>query len=271
MAKATVLGITIDDPSLNEIFEFIDSQMTHHRQTYITTVNSELLQLSLKNPAFKIALEDSAMRLCDGVGVQWAAAFTNKHYSTVLNYFRLPFSLIRLLLQPNSGRRIIKHRTTGRLLFEDLLEYAERNNYSVFFLGGGESVAQQVAQKALTLHPKISISGIFAGRPDQPQEILAALKPSNLLFVAFGSPKQEIFIRKHLENLQSNVIIGVGGTFDAFVGAKPIGSPWRQIRPPQWVHNLGLESFWRLATQPNRFKRVIKSTVGLAIKVASSR
>lgn len=263
MSKVNVLGLDIDDPSLSEILDYVDSTIKYKENQYIATINSELLQLSLSNPVFKNSLNQASLRLCDGIGVQWAATFTSQPYPVFINILRAPLSLARLLIQPSSAQSVIKHRTTGRLLFEDLLAHASNHGYSVFFLGGGEGVAKQVVKKAQNQYPKLIVAGCFSGHPEQAEQVIQTLQPSNLLFVAYGSPKQEIFIHNYLDQLKSNITIGVGGTFDAFVGAKPIGSAFRQIRPPQWVHRLGLESFWRLATQPNRYKRVFKSIIGL--------
>jgi N-acetylglucosaminyldiphosphoundecaprenol N-acetyl-beta-D-mannosaminyltransferase len=266
MPKANIWGIWIDDPSIPEILKFVDQTIAQKKAGYIATINSELLQLSLNNPSFRAALQAASLKICDGVGVQWAAAFLANEYPTIINIIRAPLSLLRLLIQPASASRVITHRTAGRLLFEDLLISAETKGHSVYFLGGGNSVAHAVAQKAKTLHPQLKISGYFAGQPEQLQEILSSIEPSNILFVAYGSPRQEIFIHNNLNQLKSNIIIGLGGTFDAYVGSKPIGSAFRQIAPPRWINHLGLESIWRLITQPNRFKRVMRSTLGLIIR-----
>lgn len=267
MSKVNVMGITIDDIPQSEIFNFIEQTIQQKDASYITTINSELLQLSLRNSGFKSALEHASLRVCDGIGVQWAAAFLSKKHPVFINLFRAPFSLLRLIIQPSSAQRAIRNRTAGRLLFEELLKFAEVKGYSVFFLGGGEGVAQAVSQKAKLIYPQLVISGHYAGSPEQPKAMLNSINSSNILFVAFGSPKQELFIQDYLKQLKSNLTIGLGGTFDAYVGAKPIGSAFRQIKPPTWVNRLGIESFWRLITQPNRFNRVARSTLGLVVEV----
>ncbi len=267
MAKTKVFDLTIDDPSLHEILDYCDAVIKAGQHEYLATVNSELLQLSVSSLSFKQALDEASLRLCDGIGVQWAAAFRRKHYPLLINIFRALPSLLGLLFVPSSAAKAVKHRTTGRLLFEDLLKHAQSNGYKVFFLGGGPGVAQKASQKAKAQYPSLRVAGTFEGNPEEPKTILKNVVATNFLFVAYGSPKQELFIHAHKDHLQANLTIGVGGTFDAYVGAKPIGSAFRQIRPPSWVHKLGVESFWRLATQPNRFTRVWKSVAGLIVKV----
>lgn len=72
----------------------------------------------------------------------------------------------------------------------------------------------------------------------------------DILFVAFGSPKQEIWIAENLDKLPVRVAIGVGGAFD-FVSGKV-------KRAPVWVRKIGLEWLFRLILQPWRIKRQLR-------------
>ncbi len=69
----------------------------------------------------------------------------------------------------------------------------------------------------------------------------------DILFVAFGSPKQEIWISENLDKLPVKVAIGVGGAFDFISG--------KVKRAPVWVRKIGLEWLFRLIIQPWRIKR----------------
>ena len=82
-----------------------------------------------------------------------------------------------------------------------------------------------------------------------PQEWTEALKSKkvDILFVAFGSPKQEIWIADNLNKIPAKVVVGVGGSFDFISGKVP--------RAPKFVRNLGLEWLFRLIIQPWRIKR----------------
>jgi len=72
-------------------------------------------------------------------------------------------------------------------------------------------------------------------------------KKIDILFVAFGSPKQEEWITKNLETLPVHVVMGVGGAFDFVSGAVS--------RAPVWIRKIGLEWLFRLAVEPWRIKR----------------
>jgi len=69
----------------------------------------------------------------------------------------------------------------------------------------------------------------------------------DLLFVAYGFPKQEEWMAEHIHNLPVQVMMGVGGAFDYISGQVP--------RAPRFLRKLGLEWLFRLAVQPWRLKR----------------
>jgi N-acetylglucosaminyldiphosphoundecaprenol N-acetyl-beta-D-mannosaminyltransferase len=78
------------------------------------------------------------------------------------------------------------------------------------------------------------VSRIRATRPD-------------VLFVAYGAPKQDLWIAEHRDALGVPAMIGVGGAFDHLIGVRK--------RAPAWVQRLNLEWLFRLITQPWRWRR----------------
>ena len=69
----------------------------------------------------------------------------------------------------------------------------------------------------------------------------------DILFVAFGFPKQEQWIAENLDKIPVKVAMGVGGAFDYISGNVP--------RSPVFIRKLGLEWLFRLIIQPWRLKR----------------
>ena len=96
-----------------------------------------------------------------------------------------------------------------------------------------------------------TICGCLSPLPDELEQIsndviaaIRAAKP-DILFVAFGNPKQEKWIHKHRADLRDvPVCMGVGGTFDFLAG--------EATRAPIWMQHRGLEWFHRLALDPTR-------------------
>jgi N-acetylglucosaminyldiphosphoundecaprenol N-acetyl-beta-D-mannosaminyltransferase len=85
----------------------------------------------------------------------------------------------------------------------------------------------------------------------------------HLLFVAFGNPKQEIWIHKNLSKLNIGSAMAVGGTLCYIAGLVAL--------PPKWMESLGLEWLWRLIHEPKRIKRIWNAVVVFPIKVFQSK
>jgi len=79
---------------------------------------------------------------------------------------------------------------------------------------------------------------------------------AKILFVALGSPKQELWIKRNLLNLPNVLVFqGVGGSFDVFSGMVK--------RAPAFFRKFGLEWLYRLASNPSRIKRQMNLPVFL--------
>jgi len=76
-----------------------------------------------------------------------------------------------------------------------------------------------------------TVDKINAARPD-------------LVWVGLGTPKQERWMAAHLGRVGAPVMIGVGAAFDLLSGRKP--------QAPRWMQGIGMEWFFRLATEPRR-------------------
>lgn len=61
-------------------------------------------------------------------------------------------------------------------------------------------------------------------------------------------PKQEKWIRDHMDELGVPVSMGIGGVFDVMSGTLP--------RAPMWMRNHRLEWAYRLYLQPSRIGRM---------------
>ena len=115
-------------------------------------------------------------------------------------------------------------------------------------------VAERTAAVLQAQYPGLCVVGTYSGSPtdeDWPaiQQRLAAAQP-DLLFVAFGHPRQDLWIDRHRAELPACVAIGVGGAFDFVAGVRR--------RAPRWLQRLGLEWLHRLLHEPWRWRRMLK-------------
>ena len=133
----------------------------------------------------------------------------------------------------------------------------------MFLLGGIEGVADATAAVLKKYFPMLKVVGAESGgvaSTDGGQtddgHLIARINHAQplLLFVAFGHPKQEKWIFKHLDQLPSvKVAIGVGGSFDFISG--------NVSRAPEVLRSLGLEWLYRLIKEPWRWKRIYTAVV----------
>lgn len=168
--------------------------------------------------------------MADGVGIVWSA---------------------RLLGKP------VPARVTGSDGIHHICARAAQAGWRVYFLGAAPGVAAQAAAILQSEYPGLVVAGTHSGSPSAEDwlEIEAILRVAraDLLFVAFGHPKQDFWIHTHRGDLPVQVAIGVGGAFDFIAGVS--------TRAPLWMRRLGIEWLHRLLTQPWRWRRMLKLPV----------
>ena len=191
----------------------------------VCTVNPEFIIEARRRPAFSRTLAAADLCTPDGVGVLWAAR--------------------------RAGVRL-DERVTGSDAIYRLCERAAVQGWRVFFLGAAAGVAERAAAELARLYPGLRVAGTFGGSPAdadwrQIRQRLAAAR-ADLLFVAYGHPRQDLWIYQHRRELPVAVAMGVGGAFDFVAGITP--------RAPLWMQRLGLEWLFRLVRQPWRWRRM---------------
>jgi UDP-N-acetyl-D-mannosaminouronate:lipid I N-acetyl-D-mannosaminouronosyltransferase len=87
---------------------------------------------------------------------------------------------------------------------------------------------------------------------------LASVQP-DLVFVALGSPKQELLIERFRAAHPTGLYMGLGGSFDIYAGVKK--------RAPLWMQRRGLEWLFRFLSEPSRAPRETKRLKFLALLV----
>lgn len=123
-----------------------------------------------------------------------------------------------------------------------------------YLIGGKQEVIEQTVRKLHDLYADIRIVGYRNGYLSSEEEkaILMAdivAKHPDVVFVAMGSPKQELLMEEMLQQHKA-IYQGLGGSFDVFTE--------HVKRAPQWWVNNNLEWFYRLINQPHRIKRQVK-------------
>jgi N-acetylglucosaminyldiphosphoundecaprenol N-acetyl-beta-D-mannosaminyltransferase len=231
LGRVDILGVGVHDCDLEEAARVIEGFLREEppRLRQVATINPEFVMEARRNPAFREVLNEADLATPDGVGIVLAARL--------------------------QGARL-RGRATGVALVERLAELSARQGYKLFLLGAGPGVAEEAAAEMARRYPGVRIAGTYPGSPrdsDWPgiRERIQAAQP-DVLLVAYGAPRQDLWIRQHREALPASVrlAMGVGGVFDYLSGRVPLA-------PAAW-RRLGLEWLYRLMKQPWRWRRILK-------------
>lgn len=221
-----ILGVRVDHITTDETLAAIQGMVADGRPHQIVTVNPEFVIEAQRNPAFGVVLSEAALALPDGAGLLWAA---------------------RLMGHP------LRERVTGSDTLPLIAEMSAQHGYKLFLLGAAPGIAERAGAILTERYPGLRIAGTFAGSPDPSydDEIVArivAVAP-DMLFVAYGAPRQDFWIHRNLARLRVPVCMGIGGALDFITGVTQ--------RAPVWMRDAGLEWLHRLYREPWRWRRML--------------
>lgn len=147
-----------------------------------------------------------------------------------------------------------QHRLATLDWIDPVMAQAAAQGWRVFVVAGRPGVAERGAAVLRARHAGLQIetaSGYFDITPgsDDSRDMVRrinAVRP-HLLLVGMGMPRQETWLRDHLQELDANAVFNVGAVMDYIAGEIPT--------PPRWTGQLGLEWLFRLFTTPSRTAR----------------
>ena len=228
MRKQThVLGVPFDAVTMQEAVARAKAMLQDGGQHFICTPNPEIVMEAQKDKELMGILKEADMVVPDGIGVVWASKYSE----------------IRLT-----------ERVAGYDLGQNLMAELAGTGETFYFFGGAPGVASTAARKMMRKYAGLKVVGVHNGYFDEKEEKkiiqdINKLSPS-ILLVGLGAPKQEKWIYDNLRLTGAKVAIGVGGSFDVMAG--------NVKRAPKIFRKLGLEWFYRLITQPTRWKRMMR-------------
>lgn len=130
---------------------------------------------------------------------------------------------------------------------------AKYKTASFYLVGSKQKVIEKTVEQLKSDFPGIKIAGYRNGyiRSDDEKRQLVddiASKKPDVVFVAMGSPKQELLMEE-MQQKHPAIYQGLGGSFDVYTG--------NVKRAPKWWVDHNLEFAYRLVRQPSRIKRQI--------------
>ncbi len=234
----TLLGVEINNLTvqqfLDRLTEFVHSPRTHH----IAYVNIDCINISQVDKNYARILRDADLVYPDGMGVIFA--------SWVFG-------------QP------LRERVNAADLMPEFCHLCAERGYKLFLLGGETGVAEKAAEHLARDYPGLAIVGARHGFFDEAESpaLIEEINASgaDILLVGMGAPRQEVWIRRHKEELKVPVAWGVGALLDYYAEKFP--------RAPVWMRRVGLEWFYRLLLEPGRlWKRYLIGNFVFTFRVA---
>ena len=222
--KVTLFGITVDNLTMIETVDRIEVMIKDGATHQHVVINVDKIVKMESDPNLRAAVMDCDLINADGQPVIWVSS---------------------LLQVP------LKERVTGIDLFDALIARCAEHGFRPYLVGARQEVVAKTVDVLKTRYPKLQLAGWRNGfwsaeeEPRVVQEIKNA-RP-DVLCIAVGSPKQELFLHKWKKEMQVPFVMGVGGSFDVTAGVLK--------RAPRWMQDGGLEWLFRLAQEPRRLWR----------------
>ncbi len=235
-----LMGVPIDNLTMTETLEKVEEFVEVGRATgkhhQVATVNTDFLVKSLEDDNLRDLLQNADLCTPDGMPLVWGS---------------------KLLGVP------LKERVAGSDMVPMIAERAARKGMTLYFMGAAPGVADEAKRMLEERYEGLQVVGTSCPfwKPGEQfdQAVLDEIKALNpdILLVALGNPKQELWIKTYGAEVGVPVQIGVGASLDFIVG--------RTKRAPKWMQKTGLEWVARLVQEPRRlWKRYALDAVRFA-------
>ncbi len=223
--RVSIFGVEIDVTTSASAVDRIISWCHLGSRHLVVTPNLDHVVALRTNEALARAYERADLVLADGMPLVWASRLGGP---------RLP------------------ERVAGSDLIEPLCRAAAKDGLSVYFLGSRLPVLEEAGRRLTERAPGLRIAGMYeppygdAFDAAEEERIVAEInrvKP-DILFVALGMPKQELWSARTIDRLDVHAVLCIGAGLDYIAG--------KVKRAPRLLRRAGLEWFWRAMSEPAR-------------------
>lgn len=227
-ARAAVLGVPLALSDYDGVMAWMDAVVRARARGTLSAAAVNLVMAAQEDDQAREAVEAMTLVVPDGQPLVWAL-------------------------------RLLGHRQATRVYGPDLMAHYCARSASTgvrMYLYGGRNPGALV-QLTLELRRRCPGLQIVGGhsppfRPPTPEEDAATIADihasgADVVWVGTGQPKQEQWMARMRERLDTPLLVGVGAAFDFHAGLVP--------QAPPWMQRLGLEWVFRLAQEPRRLWR----------------
>jgi len=226
--------VHFDKVTLSGALDAVERLVEAGKGGYVVTPNVDHVVLAHQRQGLAGVYQRASLSLADGQPILWMA---------------------RLLGSP------LPEKVSGSDLVAPLMGLAARRGWRVFLFGATPEVSARAEANLREANPLLRIVGRDSSRwdpsdPDSSHPVAEAIRRSgaDLVVVALGCPKQELWMARHAALIQPAVAIGLGASLDFAAGAVR--------RAPRWMADAGLEWAYRLSREPRRlaYRYLVRDT-----------
>jgi N-acetylglucosaminyldiphosphoundecaprenol N-acetyl-beta-D-mannosaminyltransferase len=244
LPEVDLRGLGVHAVSQVECVEYVLDELDAGRGGWVVTPNLDHLLRHARDREFRELYAEATLRVVDGQVLVWALALQ---------------------------RTPVPERVAGSDLISKLSEGAAARGRSVFLLGGNPGTARKAAEVLQARCPGLEVAGTDCPPMGFDKDALAMARLSrkihharpDIVFVALGSPKQELVIRHLRHDRPEAWWLGVGISFSFLCGEVK--------RAPLWMRRFGLEWLHRVWQEPGRlFRRYFVDGMPFAARLLCS-
>lgn len=216
--RANVLGVAVDALGLEGALERVSRLLESDERGYVCAVGVHGVLTALRDEHMARALADASLVIPDGTPTVWVG---------------------RLQRCAQMGH------VPGPTLMQEIFRRKEFTHLTHYLYGGKEGVAGELAESLRLKFPHARIVGthtppfraLSAAEEAALIKEVDTLKP-DIFWVGISTPKQEMFMRRMVGQLNTRLMFGVGAAFDFHTGRIRDCAPWIKAAGFQWLHRL---------------------------------
>jgi N-acetylglucosaminyldiphosphoundecaprenol N-acetyl-beta-D-mannosaminyltransferase len=215
---ANVLGVQVEALNMAGALKRIEAALMARQKGYICMAGVHGIMEAQRDPTVKSAFANSYLTLPDGTPTVWVGRW--------------------------QGLRWMR-RLTGPDLMLEVFRRKQLAQYSHFLYGGKPGVAQELAANLSRRFPWAQIAGTYTPpfhdlTISQERELISTIRKAKpaIIWVGISTPRQELFMRRYLPELDTSLMFGVGAAFDFHTGRIKDCAEWIKRAGLQWLHRL---------------------------------
>jgi N-acetylglucosaminyldiphosphoundecaprenol N-acetyl-beta-D-mannosaminyltransferase len=240
-ASADVFGVRCYVGTLDGAVECVIDRVMSHLGGYAVLCNVHVLMTAQDEVDVHRAVDDAFVVFPDGAPVAW---------------------LQRRLGAPAA------ERVGGPDLMLEVLDRGRARGLRHVLLGSTDPTLHRLGERIRAQLRDVEIVGAlappFGDASEWSDEAIANIRAwqPDIIWLALGAPKQEMWMRQYASAVAPALVIGVGAAFDFHAETKQ--------RAPRWMRRAGLEWAHRLGAEPKRLGgRYLKTNTEFLLRVAS--